>query len=70
MVWDVPRLTGRAKAAMVAIEYDGFGAGRADRIHAQLFADLMTDLRLDPTYGRYLGHSWALLLATVNLKSL
>ncbi|MFF3726725.1 iron-containing redox enzyme family protein [Streptomyces erythrochromogenes] len=69
-VWVVPRLTGRAKAAMAAIEYDEFGAGRADRIHATLFADLMTDLRLDPTYGRYLDRAPAPLLATVNLMSL
>ncbi|MFE5675312.1 iron-containing redox enzyme family protein [Streptomyces erythrochromogenes] len=68
--WVIPRLTGRAKAAMVAIEYDEFGAGRADRIHAQLFADLMTDLGLDPTYGRYLDHAPAPLLASVNLMSL
>ncbi|MFB6806952.1 iron-containing redox enzyme family protein [Streptomyces sp. NPDC056387] len=68
--WVIPRLTGRAKAAMVAIEYDEFGAGRADRIHAQLFADLMTDLGLDPSYGRYLDHAPAPLLATVNLMSL
>lgn len=68
--WVIPRLTGRAKAAMVAIEYDEFGAGRADRIHARLFADLMIDLGLDPTYGRYLDQAPAPLLATVNLMSL
>ncbi|MFD9304004.1 iron-containing redox enzyme family protein [Streptomyces sp. NPDC060048] len=69
-VWVVPRLTGRAKAAMVAIEYDEFGAGHAERIHARLFADLMADLGLDPAYGRYLDHAPAPLLATVNLMSL
>ncbi|MGW7333748.1 iron-containing redox enzyme family protein, partial [Streptomyces sp. NPDC054840] len=68
--WVIPRLTGRAKAAMVAIEYDEFGAGRADRVHARLFADLMADLGLDPTYGRYLDRAPAPLLATVNLMSL
>lgn len=68
--WVIPRLTGRAKAAMVAIEYDEFGAGRADRIHARLYADLMTDLGLDPAYGRYLDQAPAPLLATVNLMSL
>ncbi|MER6319519.1 iron-containing redox enzyme family protein [Streptomyces sp. NPDC001581] len=68
--WVIPRLTGRAKAAMVAIEYDEFGAGRADRIHAELFAALMADLGLDPAYGRYLDHAPAPLLATVNLMSL
>ncbi|MFB7176688.1 iron-containing redox enzyme family protein [Streptomyces sp. NPDC056257] len=68
--WVIPRLTGRAKAAMVAIEYDEFGAGRADRIHAELFAALMTDLGLDPAYGHYLDRAPAPLLATVNLMSL
>ncbi|MET9886527.1 iron-containing redox enzyme family protein [Streptomyces sp. NPDC006430] len=68
--WVIPRLTDRAKAAMVAIEYDEFGAGRADRIHARLFADLMIDLELDPAYGRYLDQAPAPLLATVNLMSL
>lgn len=68
--WVIPRLTGRAKAAMVAIEYDEFGAGRPDRIHARLFADLMTDLGLDPAYGHYLDQAPAPLLATVNLMSL
>ncbi|MEU0038019.1 iron-containing redox enzyme family protein [Streptomyces sp. NPDC006333] len=68
--WVIPRLTGRAKAAMVAIEYDEFGAGLADRIHARLYADLMEDLNLDPTYGHYLDQAPATLLATVNLMSL
>ncbi|MFD7628682.1 iron-containing redox enzyme family protein [Streptomyces sp. NPDC059851] len=69
-LWVVPRLTGRAKAGMAAVEYDEFGAGRAEDIHARLFADLMTDLGLDPAYGRYLKHAPAVLLATVNLMSL
>ncbi|MFG3281394.1 iron-containing redox enzyme family protein [Streptomyces sp. NPDC048111] len=69
-VWVVPRLRGRAKAAMVAIEYDEFGAGRADRIHAQLFADLMNDLDLDTDYGRYLDRAPAEALVIVNLMSL
>ena len=34
-------------------------AGRADRVHAQLFADLMTDLGLDTAYGRYLDEGRA-----------
>lgn len=68
--WVIPRLTGRAKAGMVAIEYDEFGAGRAEDIHARLFADLMDDLGLDSTYGRYVDHAPAPLLATVNLMSL
>ncbi|MGV9426236.1 iron-containing redox enzyme family protein [Streptomyces sp. NPDC003656] len=68
--WVIPRLRGRAKAAMVAVEYDEFGAGRADEIHAQLFADLMADLGLDTAYGTYLDAAPAEALATVNLMSL
>ncbi|MFF9498825.1 iron-containing redox enzyme family protein [Streptomyces sp. NPDC014656] len=68
--WVIPRLTGQAKASMVAIEYDEFGGGRADRVHARLFAELMDDLGLDRSYGRYVDHAPAPLLATVNLMSL
>ncbi|EFK99606.1 LOW QUALITY PROTEIN: conserved hypothetical protein, partial [Streptomyces sp. SPB78] len=52
-LWVVPRLTGRAKAGMVAIQYDEYGAGRAEGMHARLFADLMTDLGLETRYGHY-----------------
>ncbi|MFF4902908.1 iron-containing redox enzyme family protein [Streptomyces sp. NPDC001068] len=68
--WVIPRLRGRAKAAMVAVEYDEFGAGRADEIHAELFAALMADLGLDTTYGRYVDAAPAEALTTVNLMSL
>ncbi|KOG27804.1 iron-containing redox enzyme family protein [Streptomyces resistomycificus] len=68
--WVLPRLWGRAKAGMAAVEFDEYGGGRADRVHAKLFADLMTDLGLDTTYGRYLDAACAELLATVNLMSL
>ncbi|MFD7297854.1 iron-containing redox enzyme family protein [Streptomyces sp. NPDC059897] len=68
--WVIPRLTGRAKAAMVAIEYDEFGAGRAEDIHAGLFAALMKDLGLETAYGHYLDAAPAAALATVNLMSL
>ncbi|MDX2937871.1 iron-containing redox enzyme family protein [Streptomyces ipomoeae] len=68
--WVIPRLRGRAKAAMVAVEFDEFGGGRADEIHAELFADLMADLGLDTAYGHYLDAAPAEALATVNLMSL
>ncbi|MBK3564844.1 iron-containing redox enzyme family protein [Streptomyces sp. MBT62] len=68
--WVLPRLWGRAKAGMAAVEFDEFGGGRADRVHARLFADLMTDLDLDTTYGHWLDAAGAEALATVNLMSL
>jgi hypothetical protein len=68
--WVLPRLWGRAKAGMAAVEFDEYGGGRADRVHARLFADLMTDLELDTAYGHYLESGCAEMLATVNLMSL
>ncbi|MFP1624438.1 iron-containing redox enzyme family protein [Streptomyces sp. 5K101] len=68
--WVIPRLRGRAKAAFVAVEFDEFGGGRPERVHARLFADLMADLGLDTAYGRYVDAASAQMLATVNLMSL
>ncbi|MDN3026788.1 iron-containing redox enzyme family protein [Streptomyces sp. S.PB5] len=68
--WVLPRLWGRAKAAMAAVEFDEYGGGRADRVHARLFADLMADLGLETTYGHYVDAAGAEVLATVNLMSL
>ncbi|MGW3565158.1 iron-containing redox enzyme family protein [Streptomyces sp. NPDC000941] len=69
-VWVIPRLRGEAKAAMAAVEYDEFGAGRGERVHAELFANLMAGLGLDPTYNSYLDAASAQMLAVVNLMSL
>ncbi|MGW0122929.1 iron-containing redox enzyme family protein [Streptomyces sp. NPDC003327] len=69
-LWVVPRLQGRAKAAMMAVQYDEFGCGRAEHMHARLYADLMGALGLVPAYGHYLPFVGAPLLATVNLMSL
>jgi hypothetical protein len=68
--WAIPRLSGGPKAALVEIQHDEYGGGRADRVHAQLFADAMTALGLDATYGAYLDSIPAVTLATVNLMSL
>jgi hypothetical protein len=68
--WVLPRLWGRAKAGMAAVEYDEYGGGREERVHARLFAGLMEDLGLDPSYGHYLDAGSAPMLATVNLMSL
>ncbi|MFG3496683.1 iron-containing redox enzyme family protein [Streptomyces sp. NPDC047886] len=68
--WLIPRLEGRAKAALVAVEYDEFGAGRGERVHAHLFAELMAGAGLDPAYGRYLDAAPATTLATVNVMTL
>lgn len=67
--WVIPRLAGRAKAAVVEIQYEEYGSGVADDMHAALFARTMTALGLDPTYGAYLDVIPAVTLGTVNLMS-
>jgi hypothetical protein len=66
----VPRLEGRAKAAMVEIQTDEYGSGREDRMHSVLFQNTMTALGLDPAYGAYLDLIPGVTLATVNLVSM
>ncbi len=67
--WVIPRLDGQAKASLVTVEHDEYGAGRVERLHATLFAEMMVDLDLDPAYGRYLDVVPAVTLATVNAMS-
>ncbi|WP_242910535.1 iron-containing redox enzyme family protein [Actinomadura terrae] len=66
----VPRLRGQAKTALVAVEHDEFGGGRPEMIHQGLYADLLDDLGLDPSYGAYVDAAPAAMLATVNMMSL
>ncbi|GHF82424.1 hypothetical protein FHX82_004665 [Amycolatopsis bartoniae] len=68
--WVIPRLRGRAKAALVAVEFDEYGGGRAERVHAQLYADLLDAAGLDSGYLRYLDQAPGCMLAVVNLMSL
>jgi hypothetical protein len=68
--WVIPRLDGAAKAALVTVEHDEYGAGDPDRMHAHLFAEMMRALDLDAAYGAYLDAAPAQTLAEVNLMSL
>jgi pyrroloquinoline quinone (PQQ) biosynthesis protein C len=68
--WAIARLSGPPKAALVEIQADEYGGGRPERVHAQLFADAMAAVGLDPRYGAYLDRLPAATLATVNLMSL
>jgi Iron-containing redox enzyme len=67
--WAIPRLFGRPKAALIEVQADEYGGGRAERIHAQLFAEAMQAVGLDPAYGAYLDRIPGVTLATVNLMS-
>ena len=66
----IPRLPPAAKIALLEIQFDEYGSGQLDRMHAVLFADTMRELGLDPTYGAYIDKLPGVTLATVNLMSL
>ncbi len=66
----IPRMVGRAKAAMVEIQRGEYGDGDPDAVHAELFARAMSSIELDPTYGAYLDDVPGVTLTTGNLISL
>lgn len=65
--WALPRLAGRAKAALVEIQRGEYGNGNLADMHANLFASVMDDLDLDPGYGTYIDRLPGVTLATGNL---
>jgi hypothetical protein len=66
----VPRLGGAAKVALAELQYDEFGGGRPEALHAQLYADALEESGLDPTYGAYIDRVPAYALAVNNAMSL
>ncbi|WP_018192668.1 MULTISPECIES: iron-containing redox enzyme family protein [unclassified Leifsonia] len=68
--WAIPRLTGRAKAALVEVQSDEYGAGRPERIHAEIFGRTMRNLGLDDSYGAYIDNVPAITLASFTMMSM
>jgi hypothetical protein len=68
--WVIPRLEGKAKAALVEVEFDEYGCGRGERIHAVLFRTTMDAMGLDGRYGAYLDLIPGVTLAPTNLMSM
>jgi hypothetical protein len=68
--WAIPRLSGRAKAALVEVQSDEYGGGRPSRMHSALFAQTMRGLGLDDSYGHYVDAVPAITLASLNTMSL
>jgi hypothetical protein len=68
--WVIPRLAGQAKASLVAVEFDEFGGGRAERMHSQLYVDLLAGAGLETGYLHYIDAVPAAMLAVVNMMSL
>lgn len=67
--WAIPRLHGATKAALITIQNDEYGSGRAHDMHSALFADAMDTFGLDSRYGAYLDLVPGEVLSTVNLMS-
>lgn len=65
----IPRLEGAAKSALLEIQADEYGGGRAERMHSAIFARTMRALGLDDGYGAYLDVVPGVTLATANLVS-
>lgn len=68
--WAIPRLTGRAKAALIEIQADEYGGGRVERMHQVMFAGAMRGAGLDDRYGAYIDLVPAITFASVNLMSM
>jgi hypothetical protein len=66
----LPRVDGPAKVALAEIQYDEYGAGRPERLHAKLYADALTAAGLDTGYAAYVDRVSAETLAVNNLMSL
>ncbi|WP_416380864.1 iron-containing redox enzyme family protein [Georgenia sp. H159] len=68
--WAIPRLTGRAKAALVEIQSDEYGGGRTERVHQHIFAATLRSMGLSDEYGTYVDNVPAITLASFNLMSM
>ena len=68
--WVIPRVSGDAKSALLEIQYDEYGSGRPERLHARLYAKAMRALELDDDYGAYLDLIPGTTLATNTLTTL
>jgi hypothetical protein len=68
--WAIPRVSGRAKSALIEIQADEYGGGMPGRSHAELYEILMSELDLDPAYGAYIEQIPAAALALHNLRSM
>jgi len=65
----IPRIGGRAKAALVEIQADEYGGGTLSRMHSTLFANTMAEFGLQTGYMHYLPAVPAITLAGLNVLS-
>lgn len=68
--WGLPRVHGAVRSGLASALYDSAGGAGGRDSWAGLYAELMTDLDLEPGYGHYADAAPAELLALVNAGSL
>ena len=68
--WVLPRLGVRAKAALMELLYDEYGAGDPNRLHHHLWARGMEASGLDASYGAYIDEVPLEILEQNNAQSL
>jgi hypothetical protein len=68
--WAVPRLPTEAKAALMELQYDEYGTGDPNRLHAHLFAAGMQACGLSAEYGAYVDEVPVEVLEQNNAMSL
>lgn len=66
----VGRVEGAAKVALAELQYDEFGAGRAENLHARLYGEALDAAGLDSGYGAYVDRTPATVLAVNNVMSM
>ncbi len=64
------RLDGPPKVALAELQYDEYGGGRPQRLHASMFADALLACGLDRTYGAYIDQATAQTLAANNVQAM
>lgn len=68
--WVVPRLPDTVKAAVMELQYDEYGCGDPNRLHARLFARGLEASGLRPEYGAYLDQASVEILEQNNAMSM
>ncbi|WP_082748332.1 iron-containing redox enzyme family protein [Nocardioides jensenii] len=66
----LPRIGGPAKVALAELQYDEYGAGRPERLHADMFGRALDAMALDSGYGAYIDEASAATLAMNNVMSM
>ncbi len=66
----LPRLDGPAKVALAELQYDEYGGGRPQRLHATMYGDALEAAGLDRTYGAYIDQTSGLSLTCCNVMTM